>query len=53
MCVCVCQMLIELTGQVVVLDEAHNMEDAARDAASATLTSSQLEELAKELTDIC
>ena len=46
-------MLIELTGQVVVFDEAHNMEDAAREAASQTLTSSQLAELAKEFTEIC
>ena len=46
-------MLIELTGQVVVFDEAHNMEDAAREAASLSLTSFQLEDLAKEFTDIC
>ena len=47
------QMMIELTGQVVVFDEAHNMEDAAREAASLSLTSFQLEDLAKEFTDIC
>ena len=47
------QMLIELSGQVVVFDEAHNMEDAAREAASLSLSSSQLEELVKELTEIC
>ena len=51
-CVCVCQMLIELSGQVVVFDEAHNMEDAAREAASLSLTSQQLEDLVKEFTDI-
>ena len=50
---CVCQMLIELSGQVVVFDEAHNMEDAAREAASLSLTSQQLEDLAKEFTEIC
>ena len=33
------QMQINLAGQVVVLDEAHNMEDSAREAASQTLTS--------------
>lgn len=47
------QMLIELTGQVVVFDEAHNMEDAAREASSLSLTSFQLEDLVKEFTDIC
>jgi Rad3-related DNA helicase len=46
------QMLIELSGQVVVFDEAHNMEDAAREAASLSLTSQQLEDLVKEFTDI-
>ena len=48
----VCQMLIELSGQVVVFDEAHNMEDAAREAASLSLTSLQLEDLCREFTDI-
>ena len=46
-------MLIELAGQVVVLDEAHNMEDSAREAASQTVTSSQLEEVTAELREIC
>ena len=46
------QMLIDLQGQVVVLDEAHNMEDVARDAASQTVTSAQLEEVSSELRDI-
>ena len=46
------QMLIDLQGQVVVLDEAHNMEDAARDAASQTVTSAQMEEVSSELRDI-
>lgn len=30
-------MSIELDGQVVIFDEAHNMEDCCRDAASASL----------------
>ena len=46
-------MLIELSGQVVILDEAHNMEDASREAASQTITSLQLEEIISELNDIC
>ena len=46
------QMLIDLADQVVVLDEAHNMEDSAREAASLTVTSVQLEEVADELRDI-
>ena len=46
-------MLIELDGQVVVLDEAHNMEDSAREAASLTLTNSTLEEVSTEMRDIC
>lgn len=46
-------MLIDLREQVVVLDEAHNMEDSAREAASQTVTSVQLEDVSKELHDIC
>lgn len=45
--------MIDLKDQVVVLDEAHNMEDSAREAASQTVTSAQLEEMSKELHDIC
>lgn len=30
-------MNLELENQVIIFDEAHNMEDAARDAASFTL----------------
>ena len=47
------QMQINLAGQVVVLDEAHNMEDSAREAASQTLTSAQLDDASSELSDIC
>ncbi|XP_061073345.1 Fanconi anemia group J protein [Conger conger] len=35
-------MEINLKGQVVVLDEAHNIEDCARESASYTLEQSQL-----------
>ncbi|XP_069040456.1 Fanconi anemia group J protein isoform X2 [Lepisosteus oculatus] len=35
-------MDISLKGQVVVLDEAHNIEDCARECASFTLTQAQL-----------
>ncbi|XP_069948696.1 Fanconi anemia group J protein homolog isoform X4 [Cherax quadricarinatus] len=35
-------MDISLCGQVVVLDEAHNIEDSAREAASCTLTQDEI-----------
>lgn len=35
-------MDIDLTGQILVLDEAHNIEDCARDSASCTLSQSSL-----------
>ncbi|XP_028662891.2 Fanconi anemia group J protein isoform X1 [Erpetoichthys calabaricus] len=35
-------MDIQLTNQIVVLDEAHNIEDCARDSASYTTTLTQL-----------
>ena len=35
-------MEIGLTGQIVILDEAHNMEDAAREAASLSVTQASL-----------
>lgn len=36
------QMEIDLADQIVVLDEGHNVEDSARDAASFTITAIQL-----------
>lgn len=45
-------MLIELENQVVIFDEAHNMEDAARDAASFAVTTSQFLDVEEELDDI-
>lgn len=47
------QMLIDLKNQVLVLDEAHNIEDASRTAASLEVTESQLEDVKEELSDIC
>jgi Rad3-related DNA helicase len=35
-------MGIDLTGAVVVVDEAHNVEDAAREAASVSVTEADL-----------
>ena len=37
------QLDIELAGNIVVLDEAHNIEDSARDAASFSFTTEDLE----------
>ena len=47
------QMLIDVTGQVIILDEAHNMEDSAREAASGSVTSRELEEIVKEMEELC
>ena len=43
------QMGLDLKGHVVILDEAHNMEDSAREAASITLASTQLADVANEI----
>lgn len=47
--ICICihlfssfQMEINLKEQIVVLDEAHNIEDCARESASFTLNQAQL-----------
>ena len=42
-------MGIELDGNIVVLDEAHNIEDAAREAASLTLSHADLTAAAEDL----
>lgn len=49
----VSQMLVNLTGQIVVLDEGHNMEDSAREAASFTVTNDQLTEVFNEISELC
>ena len=42
-------MNIDLTDQVVILDEAHNIEDSSRDAASWSVTTQKLEEAMNDL----
>ena len=42
-------MEINLKDQVVVLDEAHNVEDSAREAASLTLTAVDLQNTLDDL----
>lgn len=46
-------MEIDLKDQVVILDEAHNIEDSAREAASLTVTSEQLQDATDELDKLC
>ena len=43
------QMNINLNGQVVILDEAHNIEDCSRDAASNTLNEMDLVNIVADL----
>ena len=42
-------MDINLKDQIMVLDEAHNVEDSAREAASLTLTAVDLQNTLDEL----
>ncbi|XP_072548054.1 Fanconi anemia group J protein [Salminus brasiliensis] len=42
-------MEINLQGQIVVLDEAHNIEDCARESASFTLNQAQLQQAREEI----
>lgn len=42
-------MDINLKDQIIVLDEAHNVEDSAREAASLTLTAVDLQNTLDEL----
>ena len=42
-------MEINLTDQVLILDEAHNMEDSSREAASFSLTHADLQEAVMDL----
>jgi len=42
-------MLIDIVDKVIILDEAHNMEDSAREAASLSVTSQQLKDISKEI----
>ena len=43
------QMLINLEGQILILDEGHNMEDACRSATSLDVTNLQLDSVKEEL----
>ncbi|KAI9156034.1 hypothetical protein H9P43_009144 [Blastocladiella emersonii ATCC 22665] len=45
-------MGIKLDNDIVVLDEAHNVEDVAREAAGSEIEDIQLAALAKELADL-
>ena len=47
------QMMIDIQEKVIVLDEAHNMEDSAREAASLSITAVQLTEILKEIQEVC
>lgn len=42
-------MGIKIKDQIVVLDEAHNIEDSAREAGSSAVTGVQLQEACDEL----
>lgn len=42
-------MDINLKDQIIVLDEAHNVEDSAREAASLTLTAVDLQNTLDDL----
>jgi Fanconi anemia group J protein len=41
-----------LKGQIVILDEAHNIEDSTRDAASFSVTQTKVNDALKDLHDI-
>ena len=45
-------MLIDLEGKVIILDEAHNMEDSAREAASHSFNHLQISDVFKEITEL-
>lgn len=42
------QMQINLKGHVVIFDEAHNIEDICRDAASVSIKSSKIAKAAED-----
>ena len=46
-------MLIDVEDKVIILDEAHNMEDSAREAASLSVTHIQISEVLKEISELC
>ena len=46
-------MDLHLEGNVIVLDEGHNVEDTARDSASLAVNLIQLEEVVDEMDKMC
>ena len=45
-------MLIDVEDKVIILDEAHNMEDSAREAASLSLTQVHITNVLEEITEL-
>ena len=45
-------MSIELDQQIVIIDEAHNVEDSSREAASVSITKYQVEQALNDLNKI-
>ena len=46
-------MEIDLKDQIIILDEAHNMEDSSREAGSGSLTTDQLNQAIHNLQELC
>lgn len=46
---CFLKTSLEVTDHVIILDEAHNIEDASREAASFTITEHQLKSARDDL----
>lgn len=46
------KMLIDIEGKVIILDEAHNMEDTSREAASLSLTQIQITNVLEEIREL-
>lgn len=46
-------MEVDLKGAILILDEAHNIEDMARDAVSIDVEEEALDKLEKELGELC
>ena len=47
------KMSVDIENKVIILDEAHNMEDSAREAASISVSNVQLLEISKEIKQLC
>ena len=46
-------MDLHLEGNVIILDEGHNVEDTARDSTSLAVNLIQLEEVVDEMEKMC